>query len=74
MIQLGEYKTKNGTPVIISEIKEFNSCGERLTFPVKGNYFTKTKSGRLQSHYSIWTLEGKRSVFGDSLLDIQIGE
>lgn len=70
MITTGEYKTRCGYKVIVTEIKLKNDAGSNYTFPIKGNYYIPTKTGKLKSHYTIWTLDGRHGIFKDSKFDI----
>jgi hypothetical protein len=66
-----QYKTRNGYRVILFEIKELNSCGHKVTFPVKGTYYhINPKTGKEKPVYGIWKLDGKHEIFNESKLDL----
>lgn len=68
-----EYRTRRGKRVICLEIVLHNSCGNEVTFPVKGTIIDReAKPGtREKLRYMIWTLDGRSSVFeGDPRDDL----
>ena len=75
MFKVGhKYKTVCEYDVFIHDIKLSNEDNSiQYTFPIKGSYYTKTKSGRLKSHYNIWSIDGKHDVCRDSKLDLVKG-
>ena len=58
------YRTRNGRKVFNIEIKLYNSCGNEVTFPVKGSI---DMGKNCQPAYGIWTLDGRASVLPDSM-------
>ena len=63
-----EYKTREGLKVIGLQVKEFNDCGSKVTFPVKGSIIKKYCSPR----YQIWTMDGKTDLFNDHPDDLKL--
>jgi hypothetical protein len=57
------YKTRKGKRVEHLEIVMHNSCGDEVTFPVKGTIVLKEKPRRTK--FTIWTLDGKGGVLPD---------
>lgn len=55
-----KYKTRDGRDVILHDIVEFNSCGNRVTYPVKGSIVNKKVYTKLQ--FSIWSKDGFADV------------
>ena len=67
------YRTKSGKRVIDLEIVLKNSCGNEVTFPVKGSIVVREKP--LKTKYTIWTLDGRHTIWGASDFDlIEVGE
>lgn len=62
------YITRSGRRVTIHEIVLRNSCGEEVTFPVKGS--VQENKPRAKSEYQIFTLEGAACVLGPHEDDI----
>ena len=74
MVTVGEYKTRCGYKVVVSDIKLKNDAGDDVTFPVKGSIYFPTKGNKEKASYTIWQLDGKHNVFGDSRFDIMLEE
>jgi|APSaa5957512622_1039677.scaffolds.fasta_scaffold268593_1 hypothetical protein len=51
-----QYKTRNGCRVIGLDIKLKNSCGEMVTYPVKGTIILREKPRKTE--YMIWSING----------------
>lgn len=51
-----EYTTRNGKRVIGLEINEYNSCGFKVSYPVKGSIVQQEKPLKLE--YAIWSIDG----------------
>jgi hypothetical protein len=49
---------RSGDTVTFHETVLKNSCGDLVTFPLKGS----VKNHRGESHYQIWTLDGRADV------------
>mgnify|MGYP000868657266 FL=1 len=62
------YRTRKGQVVINLQIVLHNSCGNEVTFPVKGTVVVRTKP--LKTQYCIWTLDGRHQLFQESGLDL----
>ena len=58
------YKTRKGKRVELHGIDLHNSCGNEVTFPVKGTIVLSEAPRR--TRFAIWTLDGKASVLPDS--------
>ncbi len=68
MIAKGEtWMDGAGRRVIIHAIKLYNSCEEKVTYPVKGTVILKEKPRRTMQE--IYTLEGKVNVVWDSPME-----
>jgi hypothetical protein len=63
-----EYRTRSGDRVIIHECVPHNSCGDRVTFPIKGTVI-KASNPRIK-RFNIWTTEGRDNTFSESPMDI----
>jgi hypothetical protein len=63
-----KYRTASGKRVILHEIKEKNSAGEVVTFPVKGSIVIKEKP--FKTRYDIWRMDGRHLAVGSSLFDL----
>jgi len=67
-----EYQTRSGRRVISLHISMYNSCGNEVTYPVKGSVVVREKPLRLR--YSIWSLDGRENVVwpseGDDLIPV----
>ena len=53
------YKTQSGNEVILHEIKLQNSCGNDVSYPVKGSIVFITPKERKKMKYNIWSLDGE---------------
>ena len=63
-----EYKTVDRKVVTNLQYVPYNSVGEKVTFPIKGTIILRQKP--MKTMYTIWTEEGKHSVFGDTKFDL----
>lgn len=57
-IDINKKYTCNGYPVMGIVIEEFNSCGDLVTYPVKGTVMISQRKRR----YMIWSIEGQNDV------------
>lgn len=64
------YATRDGREVELYDIVEFNSAGDRVTFPIKGNIITRTPAGRRRTAYTIWKRNGRADIFRESPDDL----
>ena len=55
------YTTREGKKVEGLQIVLHNSCGNEVTYPVKGTIVIKEKPKR-KTEYRIWSLDGKADV------------
>lgn len=65
-----EYMCK-GKRVINLHIELYNSCGDEVTYPVKGNIVVREKP--FKTEYCIWSLSGLADVVwgnGDNLVEV----
>lgn len=62
-----KYRTVCGHDVVGLQRVEFNSAGNRVTFPIKGSIKIP---GKRSLKYEIWNEQGKCKVFGDSKFDL----
>jgi hypothetical protein len=60
------YLTRSGHSVTFHEPVLKNSCGELVTFPLKGS----VQNHRGEGHYQIWTLDGRADLKGPHRDDI----
>ena len=59
------YKTRNGKEVEGLHIVMHNSCGDEVTYPVKGSVVVKKRPRKTEYH--IWSLDGRaNTVFKDT--------
>ena len=63
-----QYVTKDGKRIEGLNIVLHNSCGDEVTFPVKGTVILREKPRKTK--YTIWTLDGRHSVLESSNLDL----
>lgn len=63
-----EYVTKDGKRVINLFKVLHNSCGDEVTFPIKGSVVVREKPRK--TRYCIWTLDGRHSTVNESELDL----
>jgi hypothetical protein len=71
-----KYITRAGHIVTLHETVLKNSCGDLVTFPLKGSVKNPNRP-RSQSRYQIWTLDGRANVLGqhpDDLMTNQMVE
>jgi hypothetical protein len=61
-----KYTTRAGHIVTLHETVLKNSCGDLVTFPVKGSI----KKPNCRSRYQIWTLDGRADVLNPHRDDI----
>lgn len=64
----GNYLTRNGKTVEISEVKHFDD--DIMRFSCKGVLLTPTKSGRVKRDWNIWHQSGRLFAVNESQLDI----
>jgi len=62
--------TSNGKRVINIKIELYNSCGNEVTYPVKGTIVVSEKP--FKTKYAIWSLNGKANVMCNSVHDLTI--
>ncbi len=55
------YKTRDGKTVENLQIVLHNSCGNEVTYPIKGTVVLKEKPIR-KTEYRIWSLDGKKNI------------
>ncbi len=55
------WKTKSGKKVINIQYVPKNSCGDLVTFPIKGSVVIKEKPLKLE--YNIWMANGQFDIF-----------
>lgn len=55
-----KYRTKNGKRVIGLEYVPFNSCGGKVTYPIKGSIVIKEKPIKLK--FCLWSEDGIHDV------------
>ena len=55
-----EYRTKSGKRVISINIVTHNSCGGKVTYPVKGCIVVREKPWK--TDYCIWSADGRYDV------------
>lgn len=70
MIDVTKRYTCGGKRVINLQIVTHNSCGERVTYPVKGSVVVREKPLKLD--YRIWSLDGEADVVwhkGENLVE-----
>jgi hypothetical protein len=67
-----QYKTRDGHRVINVHEVPFNSVGNLVTFPIKGNVVIKEKPGKMNTTYTIWRKDGRHSIFKETGLDLII--
>ena len=58
------YETRNGKRVEYLQIVLHNSCGNEVTYPVKGTIVLQ--EAPLRTRYALWTLDGRGNVLPDS--------
>lgn len=61
------YKTRNGHSVVCLSYVPYNSCGDKVTFPIKGSIIIKGKRSPI---FQIWKEDGSNSVFGEHKFDL----
>lgn len=59
-----EHKTQSGKRVIGLTYVPHNSCGDKVTYPIKGSIVVKEKP--LQLRYQIWSEDGVADVVWNS--------
>lgn len=66
------YTTRSGKRVVIHDYVRFNSAGDEVTFPVKGN-IVEAERPRSRTRMQIWTNEGRANALPgaspDDLID-----
>jgi hypothetical protein len=65
-------KTKSGKRVIGLKYKEYNSCGKRVTYPLKGSIVVREKPLKLE--YCIWSEDGIYDVVWKKNSELDIVE
>ncbi len=54
------YKTRDGKTVENLQIVLHNSCGNEVTYPIKGTIVIQTKPRKTE--YALWSLDGRADV------------
>jgi len=59
-----KYRTRDGRRVELHDIVLENSCGQNVTYPVKGSIILQEKGDgkREKTRYTIWSIEGIEDV------------
>ena len=57
-----KYKTRDGRDVINLQIVLHNSCGNEVTYPVKGSIIKRGTSARKKTEYTVWSLDGRHNI------------
>ena len=59
-----QYKTRDGHKVILHDIVLKNSCGKKVTYPVKGTIYLDSKKnwGHQKTSYNCWSIDGITDV------------
>jgi hypothetical protein len=63
-----ELKTKSGHRIIGVKYEEYNSLGNKVTFPIKGSIVLREKPRKLK--YCIWRKDGRENIFQETDFDI----
>ena len=63
--------TANGFQVLNLKIVLHDSRGEENAFPVKGTLLLSKSNKTKRTRLDAWTLNGKNSIFGDSIWDLK---
>ena len=63
-IDINKKYTCNGKRVINLSYVPYNSCGDLVTYPIKGSIVVREKPLRLQ--YAIWSIDGSADVVWNS--------
>lgn len=61
-----KHVTRNGYKVVGLKYVPYNSCGEKVTFPIKGSIMIP----RRQPIYQIWMESGANQLFAESEWDL----
>jgi len=67
-----KYKTRDGKRVELHAITEYNSCGAKVTYPVKGTIILREKPIKIR--YMIWSINGVTDVVWNKFSNLDLIE